>query len=324
MSSAKWLSMYQSAFPTGLILSALTLAGLHRPIRRRAFDRCCGRRNCRQAPSRRGERDDLSLLEPAFLEVGAGAGAVEHDEAVVVRGDQQRMVPDVAGVVHALAAGGAEGAVARRLARVGADDHEPRRILQRMEQLAPERMALHQPDRDRTRPRLGNEQRDVDAATLGRDVDPGEPVDPLREALVDADARGAVERDDLAERREGGLGQRRDRDRAHRSRVTAPQCAARATMRATALAAASMPAASTSRCVTARSEVLSYGPIKIPSLASSRARSAAPMPAAPTSKNTMLVCGSSTVTPGMTLSRSASRRALSWSTRRRSILWSSA
>src|SRR5262249_5260153 len=92
--------------------------------------------------------------------------------------------------------------------RIGADQHEPRRILQRVEQLAAERMPLHHLDVDRHGPWLRHEQADIHRASFARHVDLREIVDARRKPLVDRDEVRGVELHQLAEGRERRLAQR--------------------------------------------------------------------------------------------------------------------
>ena len=118
------------------------------------------------------------------------------------------MMPDVAGVVHALPSAGCKGAVAVGLARIAAHDDEPRAILQRIEQLAAVGMALHDLDPDRHGARLRDEETDIGVAALMGDIDLRESVAAHGIALIDGDVAGTFRLDDLAEGGKGVLRQR--------------------------------------------------------------------------------------------------------------------
>ena len=118
-----------------------------------------------------------------------GPHPVDDEKAAARIEHEQGMMPDVARVIHALPAVGAKGAVGGRVARIGADHDEPGPVLHRREQLAAERMALHQRDDDRLWPRLRFEQADVDRSAAGGHVDRREPIPALRKPLVDPDRR---------------------------------------------------------------------------------------------------------------------------------------
>ena|SRR5205814_8558271 len=118
------------------------------------------------------------------------------------------MVPHIACIVDALAAGRVEGAKAPEIGRVGADGDKPRPVLQGKEDLAAEGMAFHELERDGLRTRFPHNDADIDRAALGGDIHPGQIVKPFGEALVDREVSGAVRFHDVAERRETLLGQR--------------------------------------------------------------------------------------------------------------------
>src|SRR4051794_6521785 len=110
------------------------------------------------------------------------------------------------------------------------------------------------------------------------------------------------------------------RSRQHASRARTPPGARSAPSAASS--ARSMPASSTSRCVTARTRVASSASMTT----SARASAAQNAGASATAKMTMFVStvAGSMRTPGSCASPSASRRARAWSSARRSTWWSSA
>src|SRR5690242_13910126 len=79
------------------------------------------------------------LVEPHLLQISSG-GAIQDQETLAVAKHEQRMVPDILGVVYALASARREGAVASEVMRVATHQHQPWLVLQRKEQLAAERV----------------------------------------------------------------------------------------------------------------------------------------------------------------------------------------
>src|SRR6266567_1306755 len=65
------------------------------------------------------------LIDPNLIEIVAGALAIDDKEALFVVENEQRVVPDVAGIIHALATGGLECTKARGYEWIGADQNEP-------------------------------------------------------------------------------------------------------------------------------------------------------------------------------------------------------
>lgn len=159
----------------------------------------------RASPARQRLRhEDSSLGEPDFLEIIARSLAVDDQEVAFLFQDQKRTVPDIARIVDALPAGGAEGA--QRVdggcgTRFG-DDDQPIMILQRIEGLAAEWMALDQTDLDRQRPWLAVEQADDSLAIFGIRVDVRQIMKAFGIALVDRIVMGTRHLDHIAEARE--------------------------------------------------------------------------------------------------------------------------
>ena len=112
-------------------------------------------------------------------------------------------MPYVGSIVHALFSRCAERAQATGLgflARI-ADDDQPRLVLHGNKGLRPQRVAFHHFDIDR--PRAGLPSKDVDdgLAVICLDIDAGEIVKSFGGALVDFNAFGAGDLDDVAKRR---------------------------------------------------------------------------------------------------------------------------
>ena len=87
-------------------------------------------------------------------------------------------------------------------------NHQAVTILQRIERLAAEGMALHQPDIDRPLPGLAAEEVDQRPSAVGGNIDLGQVVVALGDVLVDRVVMGVFHLDHVAIGREGGVGQR--------------------------------------------------------------------------------------------------------------------
>src|SRR5215471_21441027 len=114
-----------------------------------------------------------------LLEVISLPPSVDHKKWTRVLDDEQRMMPGVACVVHALPTRCSKCPIARGDARVRADDHQPGPSVQRHEQLASKRMTFHQLDLDWSWSCGRNEPTDVDPSTFRGDIDVGQLVKPL-------------------------------------------------------------------------------------------------------------------------------------------------
>ena len=155
----------------------------------------------------RREEQRLVGREPGLIEIVAGPLAVHHQKAAFGLANEEGVMPDIAGIVHALAAAGQEGTVAFLDVGVAADDDEPRPVLQGIEDLAPQRVTLHDGNGDGLGPGVRHHDADVDGAALGGRLDMGQIVEALGEALVDGEVPRIVQFDDIAEGSERRLGE---------------------------------------------------------------------------------------------------------------------
>ena len=159
----------------------------------------------------------LRLRRRAFrqfhlLEIVPRPLAVDHEEKAFGIEHQQRVMPDVTRVIDALTARRSERAVGARILRICADEDEPGPILQGIEYLRAERVALHQFDGDGPGPWRRDHNTDIHRAAFARHIHMGEIVEALGKSLIDGEMLRAVDLDHIAEGREGGFGQGLDAD----------------------------------------------------------------------------------------------------------------
>src|SRR5262245_54697735 len=112
------------------------------------------------------------------------------------------MMPNMSRVADALLPRRGERPVACGHARIIAHYDQPWHLVQGHEELAAERMALHQLDGDRARPQRPRKQADIDGSAFGRNVDLRKAVETLCEAVIDQLRLRIFGFDHLAKRRE--------------------------------------------------------------------------------------------------------------------------
>ena len=115
-------------------------------------------------------------------------------------------MPGIAGVIDALTARGTEGAETLGVLRLHAHDNQPRPVLQGIENLAAQRMALHKLQGNRLWPRISADNTDVDFPH----INPGQIIEALCKTLIDRIMRGTLNFNDVTERRERRFRQRLD------------------------------------------------------------------------------------------------------------------
>ena len=154
-------------------------------------------------------------VEPDLVEIMPRPAPVHDEEPAVGVEHEKGVVPDIAGVADPLPTACPEGAIGGGVPRVRADQDQPGAVLQGIEKLRAQRMALHDLDADRQGTGLGHEEADVHHPAFRAHIDARKAIAAGGETLIDRLDQSSIGLDDLAEGGECRFGEGGDGEAEH-------------------------------------------------------------------------------------------------------------